>query len=225
MDGYRQIIETYFRQGHERSYTHDEVVIQADAAPDTMYYILEGFVRVYSLNGRGEKYTHIMYGPGDIFPLAWLVHASRRNVYFQALAGATCLTLPASRINTEVLNNLGLCSAFLAQSVQQFKAYSDRVDILVFKYARERLAYQLLFFAGRFGEHRDGGYLLPRQINQQIIGSSINLSRESVSRELDRLEEKGIVAYDGKCLGVLQPAALAQEIHEVASADWWGLKL
>jgi CRP-like cAMP-binding protein len=98
----------------------------------------------------------------------------------------------------------------LKQIVRQFVAYKARVDNLEYKFARERVAYQLLFLARRFGVAEDGVVSMNR-FSQEEIGSATNVSREGVSRELKRFERLKYIRYvPGKLL--LDPDRLRSEL-------------
>jgi CRP-like cAMP-binding protein len=115
--------------------------------------------------------------------------------------------------------------AVLVKTVKQFTIYADRIDNLEYKYARERVVYRLLFLASRFGEKQaDGSYVLTAPISQQVIASSINLSRESVSREFDRLQRHELVEFNNeRCIVVKNVQHLCNELKSPVSPDWWGL--
>ena len=222
-DTYKSIVLETFRAGRQATYQKDEIIIQAGDTPKNVQYLVEGFVLVYSLNARGENFTHTVYGPGDIFPVAWIINHYKHNIFYKAMTACTCLVVTMDSLLETLSTDSQASMAFLAETIDHFIVYSDRVDNLIYKYARERLAFRLMYLASRFGEKDGTSYVLPAQLNQQVIGSSINLSRETVGRELERLMSKHAVSYRGKSITIDNVQALADEIKDTANTNWWGL--
>jgi CRP-like cAMP-binding protein len=59
--------------------------------------------------------------------------------------------------------------------------------------ANERLVYRLVILSARFGQKRGDQIRLDKLFTHSLIGSTINLTRETVSREFERLMHKGLV--------------------------------
>jgi CRP-like cAMP-binding protein len=80
------------------------------------------------------------------------------------------------------------------QLARQFTVFSDRIDNLEYKKSGERLAYRLLFLASRFGVRRNNRTVIDLPITHEVLAGTINLARESVSREMEKLERRGIIS-------------------------------
>lgn len=205
-------------------YGAGEIIARSEDEPKNIYYINAGFVRVYSVNSRGEEYLHIIYKAGELFPLMSLTGKRQRGVYYEALDNATVSRLAAEELLANTRADLEISSALLSQVMEQFNVYIDRVDNLEYKFGRERLVYRILFLASRFGRKNARGLTIDLPITQKVLGSSINLSRETVARELRRLEDRGLVAYEDRKILILDLDALAGELKDPINHDFWGLK-
>lgn len=218
-----ELAKFFTTNGKQIVYANGELILRADDEPQGAYYIVSGFVKVYSINSQGEEYVHIIYGDGEIFPMVWILRKISRSVFYEALGSVTILRAPSEAL-VKRLEQDKIASSFLNQVVDQFSVYSDRVDNLEYKYARERLVYRLLFLAGRFGEQTGNSVIIAVPLTQQMIGGSINLSRESVGRELERLERKGLVEYNKQRRIVINDIAeLTKELKDPIRTDYWGL--
>jgi CRP-like cAMP-binding protein len=206
------------------SYKPGEIIARADDDPSDIYYIKSGYVRVYSINSRGEECLHIIYRAGEVFPIIWLTGKVQRSVYYEALSGATTYKMAGKTLTEKAQVDAKLSYALTQQVIHQFNVYVDRVDNLEYKFGRERLAYCVLFLASRFGKHTSRGVLIDVFITQKTIGSSISLSRETVARELRRLEDRGLVTYEDRKLLILDVAQLCNELKDSINPDFWGLK-
>jgi CRP/FNR family transcriptional regulator len=213
-----------FLKGQLRQYRKGEIIVRPDDEPDMMYCIKTGFVKVYSVNSRGEQYVHIVWGAEEMFPLAWLVNRTRRNVYYEALTNCEVMQLSQAELAEKMQQDAALTYSALQHTTKQFEIYNSRIDNLEYKFASERLAYRLLFLASRFGERHGKEIRLLPPITQQVLASTINLSRESVTREMEKLNKKGLVVYNGRQIILPDIDGLIDQLKGGISPDWWGLR-
>ncbi len=215
-----------FRAGKQVKYKRGDVISQPTDPQGTVYFVSEGFVKVYSINNRDEQYVHLVYDIGELFPLVWLVNEGQRNVYYKAVTNCTIYELEKSVITARAKVDPAFSYCLLQRVTEQFRVYADRVDNLEYKYASERLAYCLLFLAGRFGvKQPNGDILLKAPITHQVLGSTINLSRESVTRELDKLIKKNLIEYQDRLILIKDAAQLKSQFKRPISPNWWGLNV
>lgn len=179
-----------------------------------MFYILSGYIRIYSLNARNDQYTHIIYGPGEIFPLTWLTQQERTSVFYEAMTDAEIRSVSLEQFNADLKEVPKLAYSMLQQSVEQYRLYAMRVVNLEYKYASERLAYGLILLANRFGLAEGKRVTIIPPMTHQLLGSTLNLSRESISREMEKLMRRGLVCYDKSRQIVIEDIqALSQQCH------------
>jgi CRP/FNR family cyclic AMP-dependent transcriptional regulator len=203
------LLQAIFETGVKRKYGKNEIIRRSDDESAEIFYIRKGYVKVYSLNNRGETYVHLLYTSGEVFPVRWLSGSSLQNLYYEALSDCELLALPKERFASALDASPDLTMATLRRVIEQFAVYVDRLDNLQYKYAQERVIYRLLFLSRRFGiPQADGSCLIDAPISQQVIANSINVSRENVSRELERLQRKGFIKYVNKQIVIQDSASL-----------------
>jgi CRP/FNR family cyclic AMP-dependent transcriptional regulator len=200
-----------------------EVIVQAEDEPFGIFYIESGFVKVFSLNALGTQYIHVIYGPGDYFPMVWFIPDFRRNLYFETMTPATLNRVRPKELHEAMQKNAALSIDAMRTGLEQYGTMLDRVHNLEYRFARERLVYCLLSLARRFGVPKDGCYEITLKISQQILASNINLSRESVGRELDRLVRKDMVEIRSGRICLKDVPALIKQLPGTVSTDWMEL--
>ncbi len=200
-----------------------ELILHPEDAIRHVFYIETGFVKVYSVNSRGEEYILVVYGPGELFPLVWLPQRPTCNVFYQALAHCTLLRAEPADLEAAVRANPNLCFEMIERALRQHSIFIDRINNLQYKFARERLVYCLLYLARRFGVTVDKGYEIGLRVSHQVLASNINLSRESVGREIDRLLRKQMIeVHEGRIVLRDIPGLLAELPGLSVNGDWWG---
>jgi len=217
-------IEKAFKAGRPKHFTHGKLMLRATQEAKEIYFIDEGFVRVYTEDSRGHQLTHTVYTKGEIFPFIWIASTEKRDVYYEALTDCTIYTLPRLELQEELQKNAKLSYEMMLQVINQYRIYADRIENLEHKFASERLAYSLLFMASRFGEKRGDEIIIRAPLTHQALGSTINLSRESISRELDKLVQRGLIGTEGRLFVIKDFAGLASQFKKPISPDWWGLQ-
>jgi CRP/FNR family cyclic AMP-dependent transcriptional regulator len=204
-----------FEDGETITYPKNQIILHATEVVEHMYRIVNGFVKVYTINSRGDEQVHVVYGPTDMFPLTSLLGAEPNSFFYQSITDCTVSRKSVSVIEEQLSKDVVLANAAMRQAVEQFKIFVTRVYSLEYRFARERLAHRLLVLAGRFGKRTEKGLVLQAPLTQQVIASSINLSRETVSREMERFVSKGYlqeISRSGKPMVILDPCGLATEI-------------
>jgi CRP/FNR family cyclic AMP-dependent transcriptional regulator len=217
------IVVEAFKAAKLVKYKRGDIINQPSDELKCVYMVADGFVKVYSVNNRDEQYVHLVYDTGEIFPLVWLVNEGKRNVYYEAVTNCSIYELEKSVIADRAKTDAAFSYCLLQRVTEQFRVYADRVDNLEYKYASERLAYCLLFLASRFGERQGDKILLRVPITHQVLGSTINLSRESVTRELDKLAKKNLIEYQDRLIVIKDVAQLKAQFKRPISPNWWGL--
>jgi CRP/FNR family transcriptional regulator, cyclic AMP receptor protein len=189
------VLRDYFMQGSPESYAKGSIIIGAEDTPTDMYFIKSGAARFYT-NDRGDEFTHIIYAPGEVFPLYILAQDRQQLSTCEALLPTEVLRIPLHQFNQDLADNNALATAMLRQTVEQYRIYAMRVANLEYKYASERLAYRLILLSNRFGRQSGKEVTINLPMTHQLLATALNLSRESVSREMEKLMRRGLVRYN-----------------------------
>jgi CRP-like cAMP-binding protein len=213
-----------FHKGLKLTVKTGEIIARGDDADSWVYFIEKGFIKEYSINNEGREYLQLIYKPGEFFPLSWASIGIKKRLFYEALDSSVLWKLPrddfissvqgtAGEVNLAVFERLGVL----------FSVFGDRLDNLQYKSAGQRVIYRLLFLASRFGEKRGTRIYINAPLSHQLIAESINLSRETVSRELEALIKKNLIAAEGKQIIITDIKGLLNLFDEPISLDYWGL--
>jgi len=217
-------LEDFFMTGRSAHVSKGEVVLRGDEAGADIYYISKGHIKVYSIDRQGEEYVHVIYKAGDIFPLIWAFKSKLRRVFYEALDSAVLWKVSKGRFLEHVKENTKPeIFSLVEQLAEQFSIYADRIDNLQYRTASERVAYRLLFLAGRFGRKNGSEVIIDAPITHKVIASSINLTRESVSREIEKLSAEKIIGTASGKIAIKDVNKLSQKLSEPISLNLWGV--
>jgi len=156
--------------------------------------------------------------------LLWLSRQGRRSVFYEALSACTLRKAKSEDLEAAVRTNSQLSFEIIERALEQHGVFIDRINNLQYRFARERLVFCLLYLARRFGIVTDNEYEIGLRVSHQVLASNINLSRESVGREIDRLVRKGMIMMRGGHIVLKDIQGLIAELPgSSVSGDWWGL--
>ncbi len=192
---FKQLVD-FFHTGRKRSYKKGEIILHAGDEPRGVYYIEAGLVKIYALSKDSSEHIHLFYGDGDFFPVLWIYREAILTVYYQAMVDTTIWLMPKADFKAFVSSNVRVSELMLEKITGLFRLYAGRIDTLQYSNSYERTATLLVSLAYRFGKEEKAGYVIDAPLTHHDIANSINLSRETVSRSMERLQRKGIINYD-----------------------------
>ncbi len=225
MPNYSQsaVVADLFRRGQPRYFRKGDLIVGIEPTPKGVYFIDTGYVKAYSITDGGEEFLHIVYGHGELFPLAWAYREINPELYYEALDQTLVWRISREQFTYFAQHNVTGGYELARQLAQQFQVFTDRLDNLQYKKSSERVAYRLLFLAGRFGKKRSRSVIIDAPFTHELIAHSINLTRESVSRELERLTRQGIIGRIGHRIIIKDIARLGRNVSRPNNARQWGL--
>lgn len=187
-------IEAYFTDGTLEHYSKGETIINGLDEPEGVYLIKKGFVKAFTNTKGGLENLLLIHDAGEFIPLIWALDGVHtEGLFYKAMSDVTVLKTSKEKLRTNMESNIGLCQEILKQSVNIITAYSQRIQTLEFRTARERLVAELLSLAEMFGEKQGNEILINAPITHQDIADSINMTRETASRALEQLFEEGLI--------------------------------
>lgn len=194
-------LEQLRQSGRHVSYKKGEIILRPDNQTMDLYFIVSGLVKTYVIDDHGEHYIHVVFTDDEIFPLAWIIKKEGLDLYFEAQTDCQIIRVSKKIFLNTIKTNAEIAFSVLCKILDQFVLYQARVDNLEYKTARQRLAYRLIFMCRRFGKQNDDGAIVLPRFTHSDLASTINLARESVSRELSRFEKLGLISsQDGRLL-------------------------
>ena len=190
-----------------RSYEKGAYIFSEGDKPERLYILLQGKIGIVrdALSGRRVLVTQLEAG-GELFGEVYLFLGSGRyDVHAEALESSAVLELPG-RILREASFYDGGLGGILQQNLLAIfarKAYAlnRRVRVLGAATLREKIAHYLTQRQDQQGRIRE-------RLSREEMAAYMSAARPSLSRELGRMQEEGILRMEGRRIEVLNQAAL-----------------
>lgn len=211
MDEPSPALTRLFKDGRQFNYQRGDTIIRAGDIPSGVYFIVSGWVKVYSLCDDGESNIIMSLRRGEVFPLAWAVTGISRDVNFCALEATSVLRLPREQFIQAMQADRTVSRTILLALARCFFSLSDELENLNYHSARERVIFRLVCLADCFGQLSGGRITINHHIPNEYIARSTNMTRETASREIGRLTQKKLILNVNGRIVIPDLAALKNE--------------
>jgi CRP-like cAMP-binding protein len=220
-----KLLASFFKlQGTPLSYKKGRRLITSDVA-DKIIYVKSGYLAAHqvALQARSRPHAYYTYGPGDIIQIRALIEEVHLELVYSTLTNVVIYTIQREVVWSEVLKSTALAAALVRDVVIQNELHARRIENLSYRYASDKLIYRILSLAERFGTCRNGTIYVKLPATHRELGMFINMARESVSREMEKLSTRGLISYERQHVTILNPKGLIEALHESVRTDWSGI--
>jgi CRP/FNR family cyclic AMP-dependent transcriptional regulator len=217
-----KLLASFFQvKGKAHMYKKGRRLLSDDIA-GSVVYIKSGFLAAYLVSqpNRAKARAYYVFGPGDLVQVRELVVGTHTDLHYSTLSNAVVYVIPRETMWSALEKNTALSAALLREVLLQNELHTRRIENLSYRYASDKLIYRILNLAERFGVPKDGTIHIRLPVTHREMGMFINMARESVSREMEKLVNHGLISYQRQRITILNPAALAEMLHEPIRTDW-----
>jgi CRP-like cAMP-binding protein len=195
----------------KRRYPKGHILVFADEDPEHIFYVIKGKVRKYDVSYRGEEVIVNIFKPLAFFPMSWAINRSPNHFFYKTEMETEVHIVPADDALEFLKANPDVTLDLLSRIYRGMDGLLGRVVHLMSGTAHSRLMYELIIESRRFGEKQPDGSLKLAVSEVDLAGRS-GLSRETVSREMQKIKHRGWVQLDNNCIVVQDIAALEKEL-------------
>jgi CRP/FNR family transcriptional regulator, cyclic AMP receptor protein len=196
------------QQSVQREYRRGQLVYGPVPQPPSVYLLERGLVRIYRASGAGTETTFGYVKPGEIFGELAVFTDQPRESYAQAVRPSIIWQLPRGAVREILKAHPGIVIAVTKQIGDRLKRIESRVENLVFRDARARVARILLELAEDFGHAERGMLTIDLSLSQEELATLVGATRQTVNAALRDLEQDGLVRRGRRRLVLLRPGAL-----------------
>ncbi len=199
----------FFRNTSSVGYEKGEIIYRSDVKEASVFYLRSGYVKSYTIKENGDTSTLAYYGAHAVFPLRPVLKASGfspvftdgSEVYFETVSDAVLHKRRQADFIRYIEAQPILYRDVVYMLLDNLELYISRAEGMEFRYAKQRLAYQLLKLAAKFGNNHAKTVEIDLPLTHQELASSLDMARETVSREIESLKQEGYLhTIDGKII-------------------------
>lgn len=185
-------IEQLFSESKTKIYTAGSLITLAHQEPKAVMLIVDGVVEQYDITPDGNKMTINMFKPKAFFPMSWAINKTPNEYFYAASTDVKVRLVSADDAVAFLHANPEVAFDLLSRVYRGTDAILRRLVLTAGGVASSRLIYELLIEAYRFGEACDG-VVKTVQVKRTSLAERSGLARETVSRELHKLQDEGLL--------------------------------
>jgi len=191
-----------------RTYRKGQVILRQGDEGNSLFVIVAGRVRVYTISADGHELTVWIYGEGDFFGEMALLNGEPRSASAMAMQKTELLVLHRQDFRNHLLSNPSTAIHIIETLSQRLRATTANAEELFSMNVTQRIARKLLELSERYGVLQDDGVMIDLDLSQDAIASLAGTTRESANRTLSQMRNQGILDVERVRIRVLRPDAL-----------------
>lgn len=203
-------LDYFKKEAMIKEYKKGDVIFSTGDFPKKMYIIYSGFIKIFLDLSDGREQILYIYKKSEFVGGLNILNQDNYLYKSQALRDSVIIEVDRSVFNTLFLNNKEALKVMLDQSYRRIRKSEELVYRLNEINADLKIGKLLIYLIKDYGiVNHDKTILLNLSINREELAAFSGLSRETISRKLNYLEDEGVIELlnKGKIL-ILKPNKL-----------------
>lgn len=203
-------IDRLAKASNFRQYRRGDAVSTCIGTADHVLLAVSGLLEISLVAANGRRFVMGIAGPGEVIGLVRLFAETPVKYGYVARENAAVVHMPCSELHTlfdsDPARWRDVCEFAIDRKSQLIGTVLDQV---VIGGAEHRIAATLRRLSKLFGVQRQAGTLLKLRLSQDDLADMLCVSRQTVNKELHRLETAGVIGCAYNTITILQPEALS----------------
>jgi CRP/FNR family transcriptional regulator, cyclic AMP receptor protein len=187
----------------ERNYPRNSVILFEDDPGDALYVVATGQVKVVLIGEDGREVILSVLHEGNFFGEMALIDDEPRSAHVIAMADSNLLVLRREDFQRRMQETPTIALGLLRELSRRLRKADDKIGGLVLLDVNGRVARLLLQMADE-----NDGKSITRRITHHTIAQMIGSSRETVSRTIRDLADRGLIDVSRKAILIKDRPAL-----------------
>lgn len=185
-------LETFFTKHRHQIFRKGEILVRADDDPAGVFYLKEGIVKEYAISKKGDELIINVFKPIAFFPMSWAINNTPNQYFYEAITELNVWRAPKDRVIEFIKTNPDVLYDLTSRVFKGIDGMLTRMTYLMSGNAYARLVAELIIHAKRFG--------IANRISEKDLAASSGMTRETVSREMKILKDKGLITFNKNIL-------------------------
>ena len=181
-----------------------DVLFAEGEQPRGLYYVQSGCIKVVvnRKQSRGRttspEYVTKLVGSGEYFGYKALVKGTPSPAMAKAIKPTVVWLYPKELVGVALSQSNPLLKLVLEQAVSDIENFETISQLHYLASVQERIAYQLVLMAEKFGVETPQGVSLNLKLTRNEFAQLASTINESLSRHLTEFKNEGLIELNGK---------------------------
>ena len=204
-------VDKFFSQFQVRRYPKNEIILYPEDQPPGAIYIKSGYVREYNISLDGVEITIHLFAPHSFFPMTWVMSDIKNRYYYEALTEVEVYSVPKDAVNSFLKENPDVLYSLTKRLLHGLDKLTLRIEQLTYGKAHVRMISTLFYLARHFGKITNNTATITEKFTHREIAAFAGMTRETASREWEKLHQKGLINYDNQHIVITDIEKLKKE--------------
>lgn len=207
-------LHTFFMQHEESNFSKGEIIIHPNSDCEYVYYIQSGLVKSYTLTLHGDEQVQLLYTTHELFPLKCILPNAVNRLYYESVRELVTHRVQKDLFVSYLHSNVAYSFELLEYALIRLDMYTQRIENLEYTFSYQRVVARLLYLAKRFGTRTESADQTECSIeaNHSEIANATNTTRETTTRELSKLQKKGLITVQRNTILIHNVSQLESEL-------------
>lgn len=174
-----------------KRFKKNEIILQEEDTNEYMYVILNGKVKVVQTTEDGKEILLALHQSGDFFGEMSLIDGKTSPANVIATEDSTAAIISKKDFNSLIRNQKKVLDNLLLILCSRHRESWDKIQMLNYKNASHRIKILFLMLSDKYGEKTAEGVTINMRLTHQEIAEMTGMTRETVTRVLDRWQREG----------------------------------
>lgn len=172
-----------------KNFKKNQTILYERDTNEFMYIILDGKVKVVQTTDEGKEVILAMHESGDFFGEMSLIDGKTSPATVLATCGSTVAVISKKDFLSMIFNQNKVLEKLLQILCVRLREAWDRIQMLNFNNATQRIKLLFVMLSERYGKKEDGGIILNVKLTHQEIADMTGMARETITRVIDRWQK------------------------------------
>jgi CRP/FNR family transcriptional regulator len=174
-----------------KNFKKNEIILQEENTNEFMYMILDGEAKVVQTTDAGKEIIITVHQTGDFFGELSLIDGKTSPAAVRATRNSMTAIISKNDFYALLLSQNKVLENLLQIFCSRLRESIKKIQLLTFNDAAQRIKMLFLMLSESHGEKIDEGTILKVKLIHQDIADMTGLTRETVTRVLDKLQKGG----------------------------------
>jgi CRP-like cAMP-binding protein len=196
----------------DRVYQPGDAIYNEGEYGDALYVLISGVVKLFRPYSGSKEATLRLLKPWDIFGHLAFAGEARQRAYAEAVTECKVTKVPKVFMERAIRRDPRAALKMMTLLELRLVQYEELVKCLLPRETEVRLANLLPILASKFGERdKDGrGIIIDLRLTHQDLAAMVASTRESVTKVLNDMRNRGVVEIVGGRITLKDYAALTR---------------
>lgn len=191
---------------------YEPIVACEHFSPKYVYYIEEGFVKLFIENSIGKILSLEIDSKGDFIPPIINSQSIRKKfsdvVQYETLSLVKTRKIPSDDLADFMDHNKDIFNEILKISIQYIDILLSRIPEIVYGSLKEKTAGFIYDLIEHYSIKENGNIFIVPDLRHMDIASFTGASREATTNVINALKRDNVISYKDKKIFILKPSVL-----------------